>query len=70
MATLHRRPAVSQFQALFIKRIEKTWSIEQIKSVMRGLKTTGKKNSRPVLAVNLPKYYEELTLSFSPLTPL
>jgi hypothetical protein len=35
-----------------------------------GFKTTGKKKSRPVLAVNLPKYYEELTLSFYLLTPL
>jgi hypothetical protein len=70
MATMHRPPAVSQFQDLIIKRVGKTWSIGQIKSAMRGLKTTGKKKSRPVLAVNLPKYYEELTLSFSPLTPL
>jgi hypothetical protein len=67
---MHRPPAVSQFQALIIKRIGKTWSIGQIKSVMRGLKTTGKKKYRPVLEVKLPKYYEELTLSFYPLTPL
>ena len=35
-----------------------------------GVKHYWKEKSRPVLAVNLPKYYEELALSFSPLTPL
>ena len=31
MATMHRPPAVSQFQALILKRIGKTWYIGQIK---------------------------------------